>query len=191
MQVRGESHGTALIVDQSLTLTADGNTDWFHHPADTFRRDNVVSLATEVAEEIFSVTARISVEFSSPYDAGAIFLKVDDDNWAKLAFEYSAARKPTIVSVVTRTTSDDSDGPNYLGDKVWLRIYCEADMIAFHFSEDGKFWHFLRWFAIPGLRNRPLTVGFGVQSPTGEGSKAHFDHINMSYEKIADLRNGS
>ncbi|MBB4235913.1 DUF1349 domain-containing protein [Rhizobium esperanzae] len=191
MQVRGEKHGTAVVGDKSLILTANGNTDWFHHPADSFRRNDVLSLVTEVAEETFSITARVSVEFSSAYDAGAIFLQVDEDNWAKLAFEYSAAKKPTIVSVVTRTTSDDCDGPNYDGEHVWLRVYCDGDTIAFHFSEDGKFWQFLRWFAIPGTGNRPIKVGFGVQSPTGEGSKAHFDQIGISYQKIADLRNGT
>ncbi|MFS8146150.1 DUF1349 domain-containing protein [Rhizobium sp. R635] len=191
LQIKGENHGTAVIGDRSLTLTANGSTDWFHHPADSFRRNDVLSLATEVVEETFAVTARVSVEFAAPYDAGALFVQVDEDNWAKLAFEYSAAKKPTIVSVVTRTTSDDCDGPNYLGEAVWLRVYCDGDAIAFHFSEDGKFWQFLRWFAIPGIRNRPIKVGFGVQSPTGEGSKAHFEQIDINFEKLADLRNGT
>ena len=191
LQIRGENHGKAVVGDTSLTLTANGSTDWFHHPADSFRRNDVLSVGTKVAEETFAVTARVSVEFSSPYDAGAIFVQTDEDNWAKLAFEYSAARKPTIVSVVTRTTSDDCDGPNFHGEAVWLRVYCDGDTIAFHFSEDGKFWQFLRWFAIPGIRKRPINVGFGVQSPTGEGAKAHFDHIKITFEKIADLRSGA
>lgn len=87
MQVRGESYGTVLIGDKNLILTANTNTDWFHHPADSFRRNDVLSLATEVAEGTFSVRARVSVDFASPYDAGAVFVQADDDNWAKLEID--------------------------------------------------------------------------------------------------------
>ena len=90
MQIRGESNGTAMVGDKSLTLTANGDTDWFHHPGGAFRRNNVLSLATEVNEETFSIAAKVSVKFAAAYDAGAIFVQADEDNWAKVAFEYSA-----------------------------------------------------------------------------------------------------
>lgn len=64
LQIRGGKHGTAVVGDRSLTLTASAKTDWFHHPADRFRQNDVLSLATEVAEETFAVTARVSVESS-------------------------------------------------------------------------------------------------------------------------------
>jgi regulation of enolase protein 1 (concanavalin A-like superfamily) len=191
LEIRGRESGAFTIVDKRLTLSAFEKTDWFHHPTDEFRKNNVLALAMPVREERFTLKARVSVDFKSPYDAGALFIQVDEENWAKLGFEYSGDRKPTVVSVVTRTTSDDCDGPNHFGSDAWLRIYCDKDTVAFHFSEDGKYWRFLRWFAIPGVATRPLTIGFGVQAPTGSACTATFNDIALSYEKISDLRNGS
>ncbi len=95
------------------------------------------------------------------------------------------------MSVVTRTTSDDTDGPNYPAGEVWLRAYCDGETMAFHYSEDGQYWRFVRWFAIPGTVKRPIRAGFGVQAPTGAGCSAKFSDITLRYDTIVDLRNGS
>ena len=191
MDIRGGENGRVTIDGETLTLTANAATDWFHHPADEFRKRDVISLAMEVHQKVFSLAARVSVGFQSAYDAGALFLEVDEENWAKLAFEYSADSKPTMVSVVTRTTSDDADGPNRPAEPLWLRLYCDGETVAFHFSEDGRHWRFLRWFALPNIGARPVRVGFGVQSPTGPGCTACFDNIAFSHERIGNIRDGS
>jgi regulation of enolase protein 1 (concanavalin A-like superfamily) len=189
--VCGNENGEVRITEDAVSLRANSKTDWFFSPVGTTRMENVIAASTKVADPIFSLSARVSVDFSSPYDAGALFIRTGVDTWAKLAFEYSADCRPTIVSVVTRTTSDDSDGPIHSGDHVWLRVYCDGQALAFHFSEDGKYWRFLRWFAIPDLASRPVEVGFGVQSPTGDGSMARFSDIRYSTAPLENLRNGT
>ncbi|AGT08895.1 DUF1349 domain-containing protein [Paracoccus aminophilus] len=191
LTINGGANGSAQISDSRIELSAGPDTDWFHHPAEEFRKANVISVARTIEIPAFSVIARVSVGFKSSYDAGAIFLKCDDENWAKIAFELSGAGKPTIVSVVTRGISDDSDGPVWLGESVWLRLSCDGETIAFHFSEDGKFWNFQRWFSLPGLAKRPLTIGFGAQSPTGDGCVASFEGIELRPGQITNLRDGS
>jgi regulation of enolase protein 1 (concanavalin A-like superfamily) len=191
MKVRGRESGQATIDENSVVLTANGETDWFHHPAGQFRKRDVISVVSDIHEKVFAISARVSVDFNSTYDAGAIFVEVDEDNWAKLAYEYNGEKKPTIVSVVTRTTSDDADGPNHFGGEVWLRLYCDGETIAYHYSDDGKYWRFLRWFAIPGSASRPIKAGFGAQAPTGPGCSARFSDVMVSYDRIADLRDGS
>lgn len=190
MRVEGTDNGTAAIEDDLVRLRASAKTDWFFAPSGNSRVANVTRVVREIGEQHFALSAKVSVEFASAYDAGAIFIECDDNNWAKIAFEFSAARKPTIVSVVTRGTSDDSDGPSFSGDHVWLRAYCDGEAIAFHFSDDGKYWNFLRWFTLPGVGRRPVRIGLGVQSPTGEGTTAVFSDIRLSVAKISDLRNG-
>lgn len=191
MKVRGQENGRVTIDGGVLTLSSNENRDWFFHPANEFRKQEVISASADIHEKVFSITARVAVDFNSAYDAGAIFIEVDEDNWAKLAFEYSAEKKPTIVSVVTRTTSDDSDGPTHFADSVWLRVYCDSETVAYHFSEDGRYWRFLRWFAIPNLAKRPIKAGFGVQAPTGSGCTARFSDIKFGNERIANIRDGS
>ncbi len=190
MTIQGEAYGIVSVEGGTVTLRSGKLTDWFFTPAGKTRSANVPRLVREVREPVFSLSARVSVDFASAYDAGAIFIEADDENWAKIAFEYSAERKPTIVSVVTRSTSDDSDGPNFSGQAVYLRVYCDGESIALHFSEDGKLWKFLRWFTIPGLEKRPVRVGLGAQSPTGKGVLATFSDIRLNFDVISNLRNG-
>ncbi|RUX08449.1 DUF1349 domain-containing protein [Mesorhizobium sp. M8A.F.Ca.ET.059.01.1.1] len=188
--VEGTDNGTATIQDDVVRLRVNGKTDWFFAPSGNSRMANVTRMVGEVEDQHFALSAKVSVEFASAYDGGALFIECDGDNWAKIAFEFSAARKPTIVSVVTRTTSDDSDGPAFPGDHAWLRVYSDGEAIALHFSTDGKYWNFLRWFTLPGIAKRPIRIGMGVQSPTGEGTTAVFSDIKLSVGKIDDLRNG-
>jgi len=189
--LRGESNGTAQVVGGKLILTATAETDWFHHPAGASQRSNVIAAYREVHERVFTLSSKVSVQFTSSFDAGALFVQVDEDNWAKLAFELSGAGEPTVVSVITRGTSDDADGPSVENGDVWLRVHCDGDSLAMHFSVDGVYWRFLRWFSIPGLEKRPLRVGFGVQAPTGAGCMAKFDCLGWSLEPILNLRDGS
>lgn len=190
MTVNGLENGSADVGEGTLELRADAKTDWFFRPDGQDRKSNVTSLSMGLDRPVFSLSARVSVAFASAYDAGAIFVKCDEDNWAKVAFEFSAGHKPTIVSVVTRTTSDDSDGPSFPAPHAWLRAYCDEGTLAFHFSEDGRYWQFLRWFTLPGLAKRPVELGFGVQSPTGSGTKATFTDIELKFDRIGNLRNG-
>ena len=97
---------------------------------------------------------------------------------------------PTIVSVITKDTSDDSDGPAHPAESVYLRIYGDGNVFAMHFSKDAKLWQFLRLFALPG-HTGSLTIGFSSQSPTGKGCVAHLSEVMIGYDRIANLRDGS
>jgi len=174
----------SVIKDPVLAETA-------FSPTGKTRVSNVPHLDHAVDAAVFSLSARVSVDFQAVYDAGAIFIASDEENWAKIAFEFSAARKPTIVSVVTRTTSDDADGPRFDGQAAYLRVYCEGECIALHFSDDGTTWRFLRWFTIPNAAARPIRIGLGAQSPTGNGVMARFSDVKLSFDRIDDLRNGA
>jgi regulation of enolase protein 1 (concanavalin A-like superfamily) len=189
-EVEGGENGTVTINGEIVEFSVNARTDWFFSPASGSRISNVVRFTRRVTEKVFSFAAEVSVDFASPFDGGALFVECSDESWAKIAFELSAERKPTIVSVVTRGTSDDSDGPNYSANSVWIRLYCDGKTAAFHFSEDGKYWRFLRWFTIPGIANRPIKIGLGIQSPTGEGVKVKMRNVQLKFENIEDLRSG-
>ncbi|MHA6195382.1 DUF1349 domain-containing protein [Pseudomonas wadenswilerensis] len=191
LQIEGAANGSAQVGTDGLSLTAAARTDWFFHPAGETRRANVIRAVMTVDEVVFTLSAKVSVDFRRAFDAGSLFVQVDEDNWAKLAFELSGAGEPTVVSVITRGTSDDADGPSLPGDAVWLRVHGNGDTLAFHFSVDGRHWRFLRWFTLPGLARRPLRVGVATQAPTGEGCSARFSEFSLDYQPIVDLRNGS
>lgn len=189
--VEGEDHGRAGIDGDALRLRAGARTDWFFKPDGSGRSDNIVRLVRSIDRPVFALRAKVSVAFAATYDAGALFIQSGEEHWGKLAFERSAGGEPTIVSVVTRGTSDDADGPVSLGDHVWLRLYCDGRIVAFHHSLDGEVWRFSRLFTLPGIGARPVRIGFGAQSPTGDGTTAIFSGVEVTYDAISNMRDGS
>ena len=188
--INGEAFGEARIADEGVELRALAKTDWFFSPNGQARRENVISVSAVIDQPVFTISAHVAVDFAATYDAGALFVKVADDSWAKLAFEYSAAHRPTIVSVVTRGTSDDCDGPALDSDHIWLRVYRNGQTLACHYYAAGKLWHFVRFLTIPGLEAGPVELGLGAQSPTGSGVVARFTDLCFGTAPVSNLRDG-
>lgn len=136
----------------------------------------------------YRLSARVTPRFAEAFDAGVLLLHAGDRTWAKLCFEYSPQRQPTLVSVVTRGVSDDCNSFPVDGPHVWLRIAGHGSAYAFHASTDGAFWHLVRYFALDG---EPAAVGFLAQSPTGPGCTVDFDDIRFVAEPLVNLRDGS
>ena len=175
--------------DSSLSLEAGPLTDWFVDPSGA--AEPVLSAPALVGqtEGDYLLSAHVSVDFAAPFDAGVLILYAHERLWAKLCFEYSPQRKPTVVSVVTRDVSDDANGFTIESGEAWLRIARIGPAFAFHASSDGHSWRLARYFALGG--GIELAVGFEAQSPTGEGCGVRFDDIRFKAERLEDLRGGS
>lgn len=183
------SPGRWNLESGTLTIEAGARTDWFADPAG--ERELHASgplLAGPVAGD-FQLSARVTVEFASTFDAGVLMLYAGDRMWAKLCFEYSPRSEPMVVSVVTDGTSDDANGFVVAGEAMWLRVARLGPAFAFHASLDGERWELVRHFALP-LGDEPA-VGFEAQSPTGDGCVVRFDEIRFSAARLGDLRDGS
>lgn len=131
----------------------------------------------------------MSVSFGVTYDAGVLLLFLDEARWAKLCFERSPQGLPTVVSVVTRGSSDDCNGPAIEGSTIWLRVARLGQAFAFHWSADGSFWNLVRYFTLGKMTS--LQAGFSAQSPTGEGCAVQFEQIAYRPERLRELRDGS
>jgi regulation of enolase protein 1 (concanavalin A-like superfamily) len=174
--------------DHSLTISAGERTDWFFDPAGNLSIENSPSALFTPPDENFLLSARVTVQFASMFDAGALIVYADDQRWAKLCFEYSPQKQPMIVSVVTRGSSDDCNSVPIDGNQVYLRMARKDHTMTFHFSLDGQFWHFVRYFTLGTLTN--LQVGLSAQSPTGSGCTAVFSEIRYRQGTLQDNRSG-
>lgn len=186
---RNPDFGTIMLSGDGATITAGPETDWFFEPYGKARRQNVPSLIQRVEAPVFSLQAKVETDFASAFDGGTLFVETSLGAWGKIAFEYSPQSKPTIVSVVTKDTSDDCDGPSIDAHSVFLRLYAQNGVFALHFSNDGRYWRFLRWFSLPAAPG-PLTVGLSSQSPTGKGCRTQFSEVELRFEPIENLRDG-
>lgn len=183
--------GTVVVTADGAVITANAQTDWFFHPNGQTRLSNVPSLVLDTAEPVVSITAQVAVDFSGTYDAGALFVQTAPDQWAKLAYELSPQGIPTVVSVVTKQTSDDCDGPRVPGGTVWLRLYVQDNIVALHFSEDGTLWRFNRTFSLARSPGAMVKLGLAAQAPLGNGCEAVFSSVRVAHDRIADFRNGT
>ncbi|MFE4308282.1 DUF1349 domain-containing protein [Streptomyces sp. NPDC056891] len=171
-----------------LTVTAAPRTDAFTDPVGgAARRDAAVALTTPPDGD-WQLSARLRVGFRSAWDAGALFIRSDDDHWAKLNFEQAPDGTPSVYSVVTRGRSDDALAGPVAGEALWLRVSRIGEGFAFHVSDDGEFWRLVRQFTLDGPG--PVRAGIEVQSPVGEGCRVDFDDIRLTPTTLSHLFDG-
>jgi uncharacterized protein len=167
-----------------LTISAAAKTDWFVDPFDgTVANNAPILLFTPDAEYV--VSARVTVKFVTKWDAGALMLWGDDHHWAKLSYELSPDKIPTLVTVVTRGLSDDCNSKEYRGDSVYLRVAKSGKTYVFYSSADGRSWQIVRTFSLD--TELPIRVGFEAQSPAGSGAVAKFSAITYDTHGISNI----
>ncbi len=171
-----------------ISMTTGPQTDWFIHPTgEPVQADAPIALFTP-PDSTFQLQAKVIVDFAATYDAGTIFVYAYDTLWAKLCFEYSPQGQPMVVSVVTRGVSDDCNSVIIEDRSVYLRLYREDRVLAFHYSRDGRYWHFVRHFSLGDVEQ--VAVGFSAQSPLGDGCEVIFSEIRYTPSPLSDLRSG-
>ena len=72
---------------------------------------------------------------------------------------------------------------------MYLRVARVGPAFAFHASDDGERWDFVRLFRLRS--GPPASVGFLSQAPSGEDCDSRFDRIRFVESAPADLRDGS
>ena len=178
-----------------LVAVAPAHTDFYINPggvdsADAESMLNATTLLGVPPEGDFQLSARVSVDFRSQYDAGVLLLWIDEQHWGKFCFELSPSVEPMVVSVITRGVSDDANAFTVPERSVWLRVSRIDHVYAYHASTDGETWHLVRVFSL-GEALSDHQIGFGAQSPTGDGCTVTFDDIRFTQQRLADLRDGS
>jgi hypothetical protein len=151
--LHGES-GEASVVDGALRIKPAGGTNLYHAPDGGY---NVVNapMVLFAPEGDFTLKAKVSAQLTDVYDVGALVLYEDEGRWAKLCFENSVRREATIVSVVTRERSDDTNSETVASPFTYMAIARKGSQYTLHFSRDGQQWRLVRAFQMsfgPGLR---------------------------------------
>ena len=155
-------------------VSAPAQTDWFIDPisARPVRTEPVLAGPPPTGD--FTWQAQVVLDGDAMFDAAGLFVYDDDDHWAKLAVEVTAAG-PTIVSVVTDTFSDDCNSTVLAQRSAWLRLARVGEAIAFHASDSGGRWELVRVFRPASAAPR---VGFVCQPQRAPGApELRCDHL--------------
>ncbi|MBB6695398.1 DUF1349 domain-containing protein [Cohnella xylanilytica] len=172
------------VRDGRLTMVAPARADFFNDPGS----DSSVATAPflyAVLKGDFVANVRLSVEMAAQCDSGCLMAMSDDSNWAKICFEYMN-RVPTIVTVVTRSRSDDCNSMASGTETPFLRLARSGSAFAFHYSEDGTNWELVRYFRMEVPDE--LKIGVVAQAPFADRCKVTFYSFETSEGAVEDVR---
>ena len=169
-----------------MTIIPEAETDFFRplsHPG-----SDSASLLYQRVSGDFTAATKVFADLVAFGDAGAITVRADKKNWAKLCVERSPIGEVSIVSVVTDPWSDDANNELLEEPEAYLCLTRKGDVFGMHYSLDGEKWRFVRTFALE--MPAQVMVGVHAQAPFQGGCKATFDFFTISPEPVEDFRSG-
>jgi len=173
-----------LIQENVIEITAAAKTNLFNNPDGKTKVGNAPMILFEPDGD-FTLSARVSGNLKAIYDVAALVVYQDENTWAKLCFENSVKKMPTIVSVVTRTFSDDCNSMQ-TGDYAYLSVIKKGNQYSFFYSPDGAEWEMIRSFNLETTDK--VKVGFAAHGSRGEGFTGIFSDIKFKESAIVDMR---
>jgi len=182
-----ELHNTPLgyvVKENTIEIMAEDKTNLFNSPGGKSKVSNAPMILFEPKGD-FTLSARVSGKLKAIYDVAALVVYQDDNLWAKLCYENSVKKQPTIVSVVTRTYSDDCNSMA-TGDSAYLSVVKRGNEYSFFYSPDGKEWEMVRNFHL-GITNK-VKIGFAAHGSRGDGFTGVFSEIKYKDGAIEDMR---
>jgi hypothetical protein len=172
-----------------VEINSGAKTDFFNEPDGKHKYANAPMLLTLLNnKEPFTFTARVCPEFAETYDAGAVYVFVNEDKWLKFAFEMDEKKRTRMVTVRTNGTSDDNNHDVVAEKQAYLKISSDTESIGYYYSIDSVDWQLVRVFK----NDFPASayIGISSQSPLGKGIKTTFENISLRNESIKDFRKG-
>ncbi len=180
--------GNIELSNGTLSVTAKSQTDFFINPEDMKASASAPLLFKEVSGDFVAI-AKVRPDLSSQWNAAALMVILDETNWIKFGFENSDATGPGIVSVVTRETSDDANGPVLKNiESIWLKLLRKGDNYSMHWSYDGSKYFMARLAAMP--ERDSIMVGIEAQCPDGTEAVHRFEHFSIEAITVEDIRKG-
>jgi regulation of enolase protein 1 (concanavalin A-like superfamily) len=178
-----------VINENSLKIIAPANTDLFISPDGGYTTDKSPRLIFRPDSD-FILTARITPDFQSKWDAGVLLIFNDSKHFAKFCFESDFKGQPRVVSVVCNEVADDCNSMVINSKYVYYRIIgsVKGNTFGLYYSENGKTWFPIRGFKLTKTDN--LQIGFSAQSPAGKGCSVDFTDINFQNRKPKDYWTG-
>ncbi|TKH41395.1 DUF1349 domain-containing protein [Paenibacillus terrae] len=163
--------------EDRLIIDAPAKVDFFKDPGGKHVAHSAPFLHLQV-DSSFQLTTQLQVDMRHLYDSGCLMLMSDEDNWAKLCYEFNG-NDATIVSVVTKNgSSDDCNSERVVVDNPHLRITKIGKIISFYYSPDGEDWKLVRYFGME--ITDPFIAGALAQSPMGSGCRVNFKYLNLT-----------
>lgn len=173
-----------FIENDRVTINSSGETNLFNDPNGKYKICNAPMILFEPQGD-FTLIAKVAGKLCQVYDVAALVIYQNEDVWAKLCYENSVNKKPTIVSVVTRTFSDDCNSLE-AGDSAYLSIVKKGDQYSFFYSPDTQEWIMIRTFNLE--TKDKIKVGFAAHGIGKARFTGTFSEILFSENALYNMR---
>ena len=165
------------------------NSDYFSDPDGKLSNTSAPLLLTKVDNtKPFTFSAKVTPTFGSLYNAGVLYVYVNDIFFQKLCFEQDERDHHRIVSVQTLGTSDDNNHDVVTQPYAYMKVSSDGHTIASYYSLDNKNWQLVRLYE----NNYPpeIYVGISTQCPQGSGTTSNFEDLKLEDKSVSDFRMG-
>ncbi|HRI58609.1 MAG TPA: DUF1349 domain-containing protein [Saprospiraceae bacterium] len=175
------------LIPNGIIIESGPKTDMYRAPDHSYNVYNAPHLMLK-ADTCFILSARIQHNFDNKWDGGAILIEEDSLNWIKFCFEKDYKEQHRVVSVVTKSISDDCNSLAFATNDVYYRVARVHDVIYLYCSGDGGEWYLVRTLNFPSKQD--LKVGFLAQSPEGANNRVTFTNIQYKPVRVKDFWKG-
>lgn len=187
-----DAASSVVIEDNGKVIfTAKEKSDYFSDPNGKLSNTTAPILLKHMDNtKPFTITAKVTPEFTKDglYNAGVLYVYVNDSFFQKHCFEQDERGKHRIVTVQTVGTSDDSNHDIVEQPYAYMKISSDTHTIASYYSLDNENWQMVRLYE----NNYPseIWVGISAQCPIEKGSRAVFEDISVNEKSVSDFRLG-
>lgn len=180
--------GSYKFLNNSIQISPPADSDFFNDPGSS-KVTGTAPMLYKLVKGDFVATALVRPSFKDIWNACALMVYQESTYWGKLCFENSDATGPSVVTVVTKETSDDSNGPIIHDQKsIWLRIARKGDLYAMYWSLNGLDYKMARLFSMPPCDS--IKIGMVAQCPAGASVIHEFNYFSIEKKSLKDLRKG-
>lgn len=182
-----ENHYT--VNDSLLVVDGIGGSNYFISP-DGMRAEATAPILLKEIDNSrpFTFTIRVESKIEKIYDAGTIYIYIDNRNWLKFAFERDEKLRCRVVTVKTDGSSDDNNHDIIEQNYVYMRIASNGKQIGYYYSTNGVDWNLARIYR----NNYPQKIWLGLssQSPKQGNNPASFSKASLTDSYISNHRLG-
>jgi len=185
LEILNEPVSCTVTGESIVEIAAKGKTNLFNNPNGKYYVQDAPMLVFKPDSD-FVLSARATGNLKEIYDVMALVVYQDKDVWAKLCFENSVEKIPTIVSVVTRKYSDDCNSMPADSSFAYLSIVKKGNLYSFFYSKDEEHWKMIRNFRLDTTKS--IKVGFAVHDSRGNGFAARFSNIKYLGHALDEMK---
>lgn len=187
--INGADTLAKVDVKNNIEFHVGEKKDYFSDPNNKLSNTSAPILLSKLDNtKPFTITVKVTPEFKGLYNAGVLYLYVNDNFYQKFCFEQDERGNHRIVTVRTMGTSDDNNHDVVKEKTVYMKISSDTQTVASYYSLDNKNWQMVRLYK----NNYPaeLWTGISAQCPVEKGTTSYFEDVVLEQKSVKDFRLG-